>query len=93
MYWRVFFYSLFLLLGALAGWFTAFKADPNHGVMGLLTGTLLGSVVVVGASPEDMEDGCRDRYVGMYQQVSRWARSVRENERVVNLVACLQSWR
>ncbi len=41
MYWRVFFYSLFLLLGALAGWFTAFKADPNHGVMGLLTGTLL----------------------------------------------------
>ena len=69
----------------------------NHGlhprISHLLTGTLLGSVAVVGASPEDMEDGCRDRYVGMYQQVSRWARSVRENERVVNLVACLQSWR
>lgn len=41
MYWRVFFYSLFLLLGALAGWFTTFRAGVNQGVMGLLTGTLL----------------------------------------------------
>ena len=68
----------------------------NHGLqprISHLTGTVLGSVAVVNASPDDIQDGCRDRYVGMYRQVSRWFRSVRENDAVVDFLSCLQSRR